>query len=1016
MSDPENLTAASWANTNSTDSLVEDYGEGKRFTRVIATATDGYVEQTVSFTGDGTKSIQGIFRKGTEAVESRLILRQTSGSAADRINVKVDWAAKTVTAPVGTLAASEWLDSDTVWFAAYGPGVVAAQTNKIRCQVKTSGAYSHFTGIQAQNTSYPVMLVQIAGSLKSYDIMLGEVVEETRYTDPDLLAGHRVITRNAYDKLGRLTRAQTKNTDADYGGDSQFKLVQETEYLDDENAVLTRNYVDEDPAGASFTQSKLTNDWLGRGVVRESTWPMKNGRGQQQAVENTYDLVGNLTQRRLPSGEEYRFRYSSRRALEKSSWPDGTYTLVGTDRNGRVTRNVDRRLLEVSSRYNKADLVVEVSGSDAVYGDIVRTIKVTHLGPAGVVESESGVEKVSSSWEYHWSGKPSKISQTVDSQTLTMEYGYDGGGNPVWMTPTGSGANPWMQRFNLKPQYHPVVPDTDAFNRTAIEKDGSIHVITRENDYLGLTKRIKYGDYGSTKGEVGLGYDKFLRLASAQSNEGSPALDINLTRDFTGNILSKEGNAYGYDGMNRLVSGEGEDTSYDELSSLSVRGPKRYSYQSAGEEGESQMRLESFDDGSNSFSYGYDNNGNVVSISGRFDSLVHDTMNRLREVSYHGSSQLDRYWYDGAGFRVKREERINVDANTTKIYSLYSGDNPLVQEKYVGSTRISTRLNIIAGGAILAQYEYVYGTGEVVRYFYLDQIGSRRVVKDSTGAVTDKFSYSAWGEKTHTQGTQGELASYTGKEYDATGLLYFNARYYDPTIGRFITEDPSRKGTGWYTYCSNNPINRTDPTGRYDPDDPGRQRRAENTVASVRDVGEPNRYYGQTEYIDRMKTSNPMDVGVGMPPARPGDIKQAHPGLLHPADKYACAYLVARYFGEKLAGVGSPVRVINEQTEKLIKTSALTSEYEVGSYQKVAERASGSRDWNIVFNEIKEGAIGTVMTGTSAGTGGTHYVAGNAQGVLEYDPGHLKEGSTPEIEWYVHYERSEFWYKRSGIE
>jgi RHS repeat-associated protein len=401
-----------------------------------------------------------------------------------------------------------------------------------------------------------------------------------------------------------------------------------------------------------------------------------------------------------------------------------------------------------------------------------------------------------------------------------VDFGYDGGANLVWITPTGSGASPWTQRFNLKPQFHGSTPDTDAFNRTAVEKDGSTHAITRESDYLGLSKRTKYGDYGSTKGEVDSGYDKFLHLSRLQSNEVSPALDITLSRDFMGNILSKDGNTYGYDGMNRLVGGEGEATSYDEVSNLSVRGTKRYSYQSAGEEGESQMRLESFDDGSNSFIYGYDNNGNVVSISDRFDSLVYDTMNRLREVSYHGSSQLDRYWYDAAGLRVRREERINVDANTTKIYSLYGGENQLVQEKYVGSTRISTRFNIIEGGQILAQYEYVYGTGEVARYFYLDQIGSRRVVKDGSRAVTDKFSYSAWGEKTHTQGAQGELASYTGKEYDATGLLYFNARYYDPTIGRFITEDPSRKGTGWYTYCENNPINRTDPTGLQSPPGP----------------------------------------------------------------------------------------------------------------------------------------------------------------------------------------------------
>jgi RHS repeat-associated protein len=206
--------------------------------------------------------------------------------------------------------------------------------------------------------------------------------------------------------------------------------------------------------------------------------------------------------------------------------------------------------------------------------------------------------------------------------------------------------------------------------------------------------------------------------------------------------------------------------------------------------------------------------------------LKYDSLDRLREISYHGSVQVDRFWYDSAGLRIKREERINIDVNTTKTYTIYSGNDPLLQETYVGTTRTSVRFNVIDGGQILAQYQYVYGTGESVRYFYLDQIGSRRVVKDGSGAVTDKFSYSAWGEATQTQGTASELASFTGKDYDATGLQYFNARYYDPTIGRFITEDPSRKGTGWFTYCSNNPVNRTDPTGRYDPDDPDRGRPA----------------------------------------------------------------------------------------------------------------------------------------------------------------------------------------------
>jgi RHS repeat-associated protein len=157
---------------------------------------------------------------------------------------------------------------------------------------------------------------------------------------------------------------------------------------------------------------------------------------------------------------------------------------------------------------------------------------------------------------------------------------------------------------------------------------------------------------------------------------------------------------------------------------------------------------------------------------------------------------------------------------------VYVGEAPVIQERYEGSVKTETRFNLTAlmGGdlQIAAQYKKVYGGAETLSFFYFDQIGSRRVVLDDAGTVQDRFQYSPWGEMSHPEGTQDNLASFTGKEYDATGLLYFNARYYDPTIGRFITEDPSRKGTGWYTYCSNNPVNRSDPTGRYDPDDPNR--------------------------------------------------------------------------------------------------------------------------------------------------------------------------------------------------
>ncbi len=115
---------------------------------------------------------------------------------------------------------------------------------------------------------------------------------------------------------------------------------------------------------------------------------------------------------------------------------------------------------------------------------------------------------------------------------------------------------------------------------------------------------------------------------------------------------------------------------------------------------------------------------------------------------------------------------------------------------------------------VLGQYRKVYSGEEELRYVANDQVGSCRVTYDSTGVVEDYFSYSAFGEKKHSPQPNEYLAHFTGKGYDASGLIYFNARYYDPEVGRFLTEDPSRKGTSWYTYCSNNPLGFTDPTGR----------------------------------------------------------------------------------------------------------------------------------------------------------------------------------------------------------
>ncbi len=79
------------------------------------------------------------------------------------------------------------------------------------------------------------------------------------------------------------------------------------------------------------------------------------------------------------------------------------------------------------------------------------------------------------------------------------------------------------------------------------------------------------------------------------------------------------------------------------------------------------------------------------------------------------------------------------------------------------------------------------------------------------------MQYDAFGETLTRSGstaTPVQFAGTSGYQADAaTGLLLLGHRYYDPSIGRFLSSDPAQAGSNWYAYCDNNPLVRVDPTG-----------------------------------------------------------------------------------------------------------------------------------------------------------------------------------------------------------
>jgi len=101
-----------------------------------------------------------------------------------------------------------------------------------------------------------------------------------------------------------------------------------------------------------------------------------------------------------------------------------------------------------------------------------------------------------------------------------------------------------------------------------------------------------------------------------------------------------------------------------------------------------------------------------------------------------------------------------------------------------------------------------------INYIRTDYHGNVADINTYSGTVIQTYKYDAYGNVTEQTGTDENPFAYCGEYYDEeTGFIYLRNRYYDPSLGRFITEDPVKDGNNWYVYCGGNPVVFTDPWG-----------------------------------------------------------------------------------------------------------------------------------------------------------------------------------------------------------
>jgi RHS repeat-associated protein len=215
-------------------------------------------------------------------------------------------------------------------------------------------------------------------------------------------------------------------------------------------------------------------------------------------------------------------------------------------------------------------------------------------------------------------------------------------------------------------------------------------------------------------------------------------------------------------------------------------------------------------------------------VNGVTYTLIYDAENRLYMINETGTNPevvTGEYVYDGDGNRIK----TIVDGKTTYYIGNY-------YEKIVEGNNTTIKKYYYSGGVRVAMSEKINEGMDNIRYFVTDHLGSTTKLINTDDSEYSEMDYLAWGSDKLTPPDIGASFKYTGQRQAEAGLYFYNARWYDPQIGRFIQADTKIPEPGnplaWdrYAYGYNNSIKITDPSGH---------KPCESSDASGKCVAEP---------------------------------------------------------------------------------------------------------------------------------------------------------------------------------
>ena len=544
-------------------------------------------------------------------------------------------------------------------------------------------------------------------------------------------------TSFVYDVMNRLTEVvYPDNSTQQYAYDFRGRRISAT---DANNIITSYSY---DDADRLISVIDAANNQTIYSYDNESNL-ISITDGLNRTTSFVYDSLGRLTETKFPST-----------LFETYSYDNVGNLISKTDRNGQT----------MDYTYDQLNRMTQKS-----YTNYTGTYTYDSLSRLTQASDSTGTYQ----FVYDNLGR---LIQTITNYSFlpdkffTISYGYDEASNRTSLTDPENGLTTYAYNaLNLVTSL--TDPDRKRFKWS----------------YDAIGRRTEFSRPNSVK--TSYTYDSLSRLLSISHAKRKNILDgATYTIDPAGNRTSRTplpsdtNTNYAYDDLYQLItatqdSSTVESYTYDEVGNrLSSIAVSPYVYNSSNE-------LTS----KPGTAYTYDNNGNLLSKgdAGGTTSYVWDLENRLTSVTLPGSGETVSFQYDPFGRRIFKSSPLG-----TTIF-VYDGAN-VIEE-------------VSADGSWVALYTHALGIDEplamlrddAMSYYLADGLGSVTSLTDSKGNVTSTYQYDSFGNLTASTGSISNPFRYTGREFDAeTGLYFYRARYYNPSIGRFISEDPIRFGGG----------------------------------------------------------------------------------------------------------------------------------------------------------------------------------------------------------------------------